>query len=280
MFPMCLCGSKKNPYVPHVSMWFKYTPMFPICLCGSKNQPYVPYVPMWFKNYVLHSTGCLIHSLYLHLHFMTNFIPIFPLAIVVYPGEELNLHIFEPRYIQLINDCIRSKKAFGIPAVINNKISEMGTLIEITEITKIYDNGEMDIKTKGSNVFRILETVAELPEKLYSGAIVNYPANSITSKRLLMDKVIEAIKELHVLLKVNKSFKKAEAELWSYDVAHHAGLSLTEEYELLCLLHELQRQEYLKQHLLKVMPVVAEMETLKERIQLNGHFKNLNGFVL
>jgi uncharacterized protein len=40
---------------------------------------------------------------------------------------------------------------------------------------------------------------------------------------------------------------------------------------------ELQRQEYLKRHLKKVIPVLAEMETLKERVKLNGHFKNLKG---
>ncbi len=56
---------------------------------------------------------------------MTNFIPIFPLSTIVYPGEELNLHIFEPRYKELIKECVAAKKTFGIPAVINNSISEM-----------------------------------------------------------------------------------------------------------------------------------------------------------
>jgi uncharacterized protein len=59
-------------------------------------------------------------------------------------------------------------------------------------------------------------------------------------------------------------------------VAHHAGLSLEEEYELLGLLKEIQRQEYLKRHLSKVLPLIAEMEALKEKIRLNGHFKNLS----
>ena len=77
---------------------------------------------------------------------MTNFIPIFPLGIVVYPGENLNLHIFEPRYKQLIEECHKGKKPFGIPAVIENKLQDYGTLIQITEISKLYDNGEMDIK--------------------------------------------------------------------------------------------------------------------------------------
>jgi len=208
---------------------------------------------------------------------MTNFIPIFPLGVVVYPGESLNLHIFEPRYIQLVKECDAEKKAFGIPTIINNHLNEMGTLVEISEITTVYDNGELDIKTHGVKVFRTLELIKLVPDKLYSGAIVNYPDNTVDAgKRPLMQKVVAAIRELHRLLKVQKEFKKPEEELTSYDIAHHAGLSLEEEYELLGLLKEAQRQEYLKRHLRKVLPVIAEMEQLKEKIKLNGHFKNLS----
>lgn len=207
---------------------------------------------------------------------MTNFIPIFPLGIVVYPGEELNLHIFEPRYKQLINDCKASGKSFGIPALINEKMVEMGTLMEIIEISKVYDDGKMDIRTKGIQVFRILEVVNELPDKLYSGAIVNYPENDLKGKPLLMKRLISNIRQLHQILNIQKEFRKPDIELWSYDVAHQAGLSLKQEYELLELMHESQRQEFLKRHLAKVIPVLREMETLKEKIKLNGHFRELS----
>ena len=209
---------------------------------------------------------------------MTNFVPIFPLSIVVYPGEDLNLHIFEPKYKQLVKECFDQKKPFGMPVVINNKVNELGTLVDILEISKMYDTGEMDIKTRGQKVFRVLEIINEVPDKLYSGAIVSYPANTGHGKKLLMTKVIAAIKELHKLLKVNKPFPTTEEHLSSYDVAHHAGLTLEEEYEFLSLTNELHRQEYLKRHLAKVLPVVAEMELLKEKIKLNGHFKNISGF--
>lgn len=208
---------------------------------------------------------------------MTNFIPIFPLNIVVYPGENLNLHIFEPRYKQLINDCHTAKKPFGIPTVIEKTVQEYGSMVEITEISKVYDSGEMDIKTKGVRVFRILEEIQEIPDKLYSGAIVNYPDNYEEGVPALMKKVMTGIRELHQLLKVSKDFTKEDGEIKSYEVAHHIGLSLEEEYELLNLLDERQRQEYLKRHLAKSIPMVAGMEQLKEKIKLNGHFKNLGG---
>lgn len=208
---------------------------------------------------------------------MTNFIPIFPLGIVVYPGENLNLHIFEPRYKQLINECHSQKKQFGIPTLIEDRLQDYGSLVTILEITKIHDNGEMDIKTKGSKVFRILEVIKEVPDKLYSGAIVNYPETNEEGNIDLMKKVMNSIRELHKLLKVDKNFKKKDEEVKAFDVAHHVGLSLEEEYEMLNLLQERQRQEYLKRHLTKVIPLVAEMEQLKEKIKLNGHFKNLSG---
>lgn len=209
---------------------------------------------------------------------MTNFIPIFPLSLIVFPGENLNLHIFEPRYKQLIQECYAQKKPFGIPAVVNKELKELGTLVEVQEIRKVYDDGKMDITTRGVKVFRMLELIREIPDKLYSGAIVTYPETEDDGNRLQMQKIVNSIKELHKLLQVSKDFKKPEDQLQAFDVAHHLGLNMDEEYELLGLFREAQRQEFLKRHLGKVIPMLAEMENLKEKVKLNGHFRNLESF--
>lgn len=209
---------------------------------------------------------------------MTNFIPIFPLSIVVFPNERLNLHIFEPRYKQLILECIKTKKAFGIPVVMGNTILEFGTLVEVAALKQQYENGNMDISILGLRVFSILEVTKEIPEKLYSGAIVHYPANETALIRAQVAMVAKAVRLLHQKLQVEKPFPKPDDALSSYDIAHLAGLSMQEEYELLQLLHESQRLEYLKRHLQKVVPVVEEMEALKQKIKLNGHFRELEGF--
>ncbi|MDB5251442.1 MAG: peptidase [Flaviaesturariibacter sp.] len=211
---------------------------------------------------------------------MTNFIPIFPLSLVVYPGEPLNLHIFEPRYKQLIGECHREKRLFGIPAVIDNKMQDFGTLMEIIEVTNVHENGDLDIKTRGQKVFRILEVVREIPDRLYCGAIVNYPRNFESIRADIVEKLMVNVRELHQMLNVSKDFHKPDSDLTSYDLAHHVGLSMQEEYELLNLMDERQRMEYLRRHLARVLPTVAQMEGLKEKIRLNGHFKNLSGFTL
>lgn len=209
---------------------------------------------------------------------MTNFIPLFPLGIVVYPGEILNLHIFEPRYRQLIRECIAENKSFGIAAVISNRVQETGTLVSLKELVNEYGDGRMDIRVQGDRIFRMLEVVKTIPDKLYSGSIVHYPENRMKSNPVLLNTVLAGIRDLHRRLNVTKKFRLPDDQLCSYDVAHHAGLSLEQEYELLELIDEWQRLEYLRRHLQSVLPVMTELDNLKARINLNGHFRELKGW--
>ncbi len=193
---------------------------------------------------------------------------------IVYPGEEVNLHIFEARYKQLIKECFSNAKPFGIPPIVKNRIGEMGTLVKVLELVKEYDNGDMDIRIKGTSIFRILEIIKTIPGKLYNGAIVNYPDNIETGNSKLMAKVLIRLKTMYGLLNINKTFKHPEEKLTAYDIAHHAGLSIEEEQELLELTEEIHRQEYLNRHLKRTIIVLQKTESLKERIKLNGHFRN------
>ncbi|MFO1488278.1 MAG: LON peptidase substrate-binding domain-containing protein [Verrucomicrobiota bacterium] len=210
---------------------------------------------------------------------MNELIPIFPLEMVVFPGEALNLHIFEPRYRQLIADCEAEGIRFGIPAIVDKAMPGCGTLIELEEITQRYDDGRLDIKTRGLKVFTIQKLMKQMPGKFYSGAGVEFADQDMTAEAELLRQVLASVKLLHSLLKVEKKFPPAN-KLTSYDLGHHVGLSLPGEYELLQLRTELARLEFLNRHLEKILPTVAEMEKLKERIQLNGHFKKLPGFEL
>jgi len=88
------------------------------------------------------------------------------------------------------------------------------------------------------------------------------------------------VRELHHLLQVDKHFGKSDEDLDSYAIAHHVGLTLEQEFDLLKLFSEKQRKEFIKRHLHKAIPLLSGVEQLKQRIQLNGHFKNLSGFNL
>lgn len=207
---------------------------------------------------------------------MTNFIAVFPLEIVVFPEEKLNLHIFEPRYKQMIQECVANKKPFGLPPVFNKRPAEYGTLMEITEVVKVYDNGEMDIRTRGVSVFKTLEFVKEIPEKLYSGAIVTYPDNVMEKgDTQISTLILNEVKRLYALLNLESKFPAEKTSMISYEIGHLVGFSKEQEYEMLQLFTEVQRLEYIRRHLKDIIPTIQELEAMKARIQRNGHFRDL-----
>ncbi len=83
--------------------------------------------------------------------------PIFPLDLVLLPGVPLPLHIFEPRYKQMITECLEQKKPFGVVRATNDGIAEVGCTAEIMSVTKKYDDGRMDIVTRGVERFEVIQ---------------------------------------------------------------------------------------------------------------------------
>lgn len=204
---------------------------------------------------------------------MEKYLSLFPLNLVVYPGKDLNLHIFEERYRQLINECLDTEETFGIPAFINNKMPGYGTEMRITTLHKRYEDGRMDIKTQGLGIFRLVNYENPAPGKLFAAGnveTIDTPAEHGSFKNELRSQVLR----LYELLKIDVTID-FELPLLSYQIAHKIGLSVEEEYKLLTIVTEDERQQFLLRHLKRVMPVLSEMERTKDRIQMNGHFKNL-----
>lgn len=177
----------------------------------------------------------------------------------------------------MVRECLADNKPFGIPPVLENNLHDLGTLIQITELAKEYDDGTLDIRTKGVSVFRILQRIDDIPGKLYSGAIVNYPPN-ITDRgdTTLARAIVSEVRRLYELLNLAEKFPVNEDAMYSYELGHLVGFSIQQEYEMLGLFTELQRLEYIRRHLSGMIPVIQELEAMKERIQRNGHFRNLS----
>ena len=203
--------------------------------------------------------------------------------IVVFPEEGLNLHIFEPRYVELINDCVRLQKPFGIPTMMNGSIQERGALMHVTEMSNGFNaDGQMgpeggDIRTQCLGTFRILEVIKEVPDKGYQGAIVHMDELGAGDRPPIPTPLMAVIRQLHGLLNIEKKFSLPDDQLRAFDVGHHLGLSLEEEYHFRELKVEIQRQEFIRRHLGRVVPTLEAMEQLKERAKLNGHFRPLPG---
>jgi hypothetical protein len=206
---------------------------------------------------------------------MSEFLPQFPLQIVVFPGEQVNLHIFEPRYQELIRDCEIESLNFGITAFVNGNVQTTGTEVRLTEIVKKYPGGESDIRVVGERVYTIQKFYPKATGKGYAGADVEWKKIDMRGNPAMRAQIAEQVQELFQLLGVKKDLPDDSDRFSVYDIAHHLGLNLQQEYELLNLFTEFERQQYALSHLTNTLPVVREMETLRTRVQMNGHFRNL-----
>ncbi|MBT9392394.1 LON peptidase substrate-binding domain-containing protein [Hymenobacter sp. NST-14] len=200
---------------------------------------------------------------------------LFPLNLVVFPGEKLNLHIFEPRYRQLVRDCLQEGITFGVPPYLNGAVSVLGTEMRLLSVEKSYASGELDIRTKAVGLFRVEEFFRELPGKLYAGATIEPVADDASPDPALHVRIRELIQQLYDILGLRRLFLDLPPDFRVYDVAHQLGLSTEQEYELLEASSEVERQHLALRHLAHILPVLLETERLKERVRLNGHFKNL-----
>jgi ATP-dependent protease La (LON) substrate-binding domain len=207
---------------------------------------------------------------------MEKILPLFPLSLVVFPHEVLHLHIFEPRYKQLIQECKEENKTFGIPPYLDNRVSNFGTEMEILEIEKVYEDGKMDIKTRGISVFSILTFDNPLPQKLYAGGLVEPKKMDYKSDEALTFQILQKINELYQILQIQLDISITDFPSLSFGIAHRIGLSMEQEYELLCIETEQARQHYILDHFDKTIPVVLEIERTKHLIRMNGHFKNFD----
>ncbi len=87
---------------------------------------------------------------------MSSLLPIFPLELVLLPGVPLPLHIFEPRYKEMIAECLEQKKPFGVVRASSDGVADIGCTAEIMSVTKKYDDGRMDILTRGVDRFEVI----------------------------------------------------------------------------------------------------------------------------
>lgn len=205
---------------------------------------------------------------------MIKDLPLFPLNLVVFPGEELNLHIFEPRYKELVQDCLETKTTFGIPSYVLTKL-ELGTEVKIIELTKTYDDGRMDIKTRGLGMFKVMEFQNPWGNRLYAGGPVELIEVKEDADPAVNLKIIELCRVLFEWLHMQHEISLSSSSA-IYEVIHKIGLKPEEEYHLFRLTSERKRQRFVLQHLEQLIPALERAEKAKEKIRMNGHFKHFD----
>lgn len=201
-------------------------------------------------------------------------VPLFPLNIVVFPGENLNLHVFEPRYKQLINDCIADKSTFVIPSFVHQKI-EIGTEVRIKKIEKVYEDGRMDISTVGLHAVEVVEFKNPQQGKLYAGGRVKVLDNVSDASSTQRYELLTLVKDLFTKINVDLRVEINEM-VTTFEIAHKIGLSLKQEYQLLGMTKDSDRHDYMISHLNEAIPILQQINDAREKIKMNGHFRHFD----
>lgn len=201
-------------------------------------------------------------------------LPFFPLSLVSFPFQPLNLHIFEPRYRQLFGELAEAGGEFVQVPVIASRLQAIGTACRLVELAKTYDSGEMDVVCEGTRVVAI-ESFREVEDgKLYSAGEVTPLRTTLVSSDLpATERLLDRCRDLLQALGVHRDLPVATDAGVSYSLGHWLGLKTHEEIALLSMTTEDERQRHLTDLVEERMQTANDTMELRRRAQMNGHFR-------
>jgi len=203
-------------------------------------------------------------------------IPLFPLNVVLLPGAALPLHIFEPRYRDMIRQCVRDKTEFGLLLSLPRGIVRVGCTAEVMDVVKRYDDGRMDIVTVGRTPFRIVELLnpqAFEDESLLQGQVDYLDDRERPVCPKTRQHLIELYEVCHTIIfdDYPRSIQNEVPEDLSYIVAGTLPMDLMWKQQVLELRSEADRQERLVTYLRQWAPHLQKTEMLRQSADGNGH---------
>jgi ATP-dependent Lon protease len=200
-------------------------------------------------------------------------IPLFPLEVVLFPGQAMPLHIFEPRYREMTRHCLSTVSPFGLILVQGAGMSQTGCSAMIVKVLKEYEDGRSDILTAGQNAFRLLQIYEE---KSYLEATVEYLEDDFTrADSAVSARLEELCNQCHNLLYGEDAprFETDGGISLAYHVASELPIDLNFRQSLLEIRLERDRQARLVAHLVGWYPQLQERERVRGKAAGNGHGK-------
>jgi len=197
-------------------------------------------------------------------------LPLFPLNVVLLPGADLPLHIFEPRYRQMVRECLDDKSAFGMLLALPNGIAGIGCTAEILEVTKRYPDGRYDILTIGRSPFRVVEL--DDSEALLRGEVDYLEDRPAPVPPRLRNDLQGLYETCHTLVYGDypRDLSADEECDISYCVAAKLPMDLLWKQRILELRSEAQRQERLVAYLREWAPHLEKTTALRARAAGNS----------
>ncbi|MEM6287703.1 MAG: LON peptidase substrate-binding domain-containing protein [Bacteroidota bacterium] len=196
-------------------------------------------------------------------------LPLFPLGLVLLPGEPVPLHIFEPRYKEMVRICLDDDQPFGIVYASESALSKVGCTARIRRVAARYQDGRLDIVAVGEERFAVEEVhrdrsylTADIGDVLDTETDV---APSIRQKL-----IARHMKLLELAGETPRPNRYDEASSLSFLVGRNAGLDLGDKQALLEMRSEEERVQYLADHLGALLVRLEKARDYRDRARGDG----------
>jgi Lon protease-like protein len=197
-----------------------------------------------------------------------SLLPLFPLDLVLFPGTPLPLHIFEPRYREMISECVDLKKAFGVVRAKEDGVAEIGCTAEIITLVKKYPDGRMDIVTEGRERFEIMQVNQE---RSFLQAEVLYLQDE--PDKATAEDVAQAVKLRGEIIELAGSASPVENDVPqnSFNLVASLPLDLDFKQTLLGMKSEGERIQAVISYLETILPNLRRTVRVRQKAGGNGH---------
>ena len=200
---------------------------------------------------------------------MASLLPLFPLDVVLFPGNPLPLHIFEPRYKEMIGECLAHATTFGVIRALEVGLAEIGCTAEIITVTREYPDGRLDIVTEGRKRFEVLQLNEGRSflraEVLFIEDLSGAPTQDATAR------AVQLHADILNLAGAVQDLSAADPSSLSFYLAGSLPLDLDFKQKFLELRGERDRIAALTQYLEIVLPKLRHSASAREKAGSNGH---------
>jgi Lon protease-like protein len=196
-------------------------------------------------------------------------IGLFPLALVLAPTERVPLHIFEPRYKELIGECIADAEAFGLLLEDDAGRRDIGTLAEVREVVHVFDDGRMNILVEGKDRFRVTEWTEG---RAFPTADVEPLEDEDTGSPdpSASEEALALFRQLADVANAEIEEPDGASGSLAFEIAAHVDFGTQPKQELLELKSERERLRRLTELLEQALAAMTREREIRERAATNG----------
>jgi Lon protease-like protein len=196
-------------------------------------------------------------------------LPLFPLEVVLLPGTPLPLHIFEPRYKEMMRECLALSAPFGVVRALEEGIAEVGCTAEILTVTKEYPDGRMDLVAEGRERFEVLELNEE--RSFLRAEVLLVPDEPGDAEIDARARAVQLHLEILSLAGAVQDLSAADQNHLSFYLAGSLPLDLDFKQKLLAMRSESERIQAVSTYLEGILPKLQRVAQRREKAGGNGH---------